>query len=200
MVLHEDNLRMAFKFQLIWKQTWRNLSIFHLLQTTIFWHLTTLQSFQTLLLYLVFLYHMQKCDSASDMQGLRREHAFIKKLILHTDTTQFLISHLSNISKDTTYCTLNFKTSVSNGSTLRVITACKIFIFTSQRQKHHDMWHYITNCAHCSRVTCFFKVLPPELFTQQLPRTTSSLPGAYSTAWVFSQADTRLIHSLTSSW
>lgn len=77
-------------------------------QTNDFWCLATFQPFQTFLLYSVFLCYMQKCDSRSDMQGLRREYAFIKKLILDTDTTQFPISHFSIISKDATYCTFNF--------------------------------------------------------------------------------------------
>jgi len=79
-----------------------------LLQTSVFWCLATFQSFQTSLLYSVFLCHMQKCDSGSDMQGLRREYAFIKKLILDTSTTQIPVSHFSTISKDATYCTFNF--------------------------------------------------------------------------------------------
>lgn len=60
MVLYEYNEKTpTFKFQVIGKKAWRNLLMFHLQQTNVFWCLAT---FQTFLLYSVFLCYVQKCD------------------------------------------------------------------------------------------------------------------------------------------
>lgn len=103
---------------------------------------------------------------------------------LDTDTTQFPISHLSIVSKDATvhlmFC------SVLHSSTLRIITACKIFGFTSQRQKHQNMWHYITKLCSLQHSHLFFQVLSHHLssscssYLGQLPYSTvhTAQPGS----------------------
>lgn len=154
MVLYDNNLKMAFKFQLIW-QTRGNLLTFCLLQTSVFWCLAT---FQTFLLYSVFLCHMQKCDSGNDMQGLKREYVFIKKLILDTDTTQFPVPHLSIISKDATSLHLILIFFQYWTVVLWELLPRVKYLFLLPRDKSiRTCGITLQSCAHCSIVTCFFK-------------------------------------------